>query len=147
MSEAECAFVCLLGTYLMCSTVLELILFLLCCFYYDGFIHIGACGSLGFWGSWWGGGCNKARKEGHRFRSWHAVSLCLRSCISVSNVCNVCGCGVVLNVCFVGSAQTHALHIGGVHLTMRDTCVFFIYWGCERGSGNRSEILSIFQQD
>lgn len=40
-------FSCLLERYLICSAVLELILFLVYCFHYDGFIHIAACGSLG----------------------------------------------------------------------------------------------------
>lgn len=37
---------CLLGSYLICSAVLELVLFLVTCFYDDGFIHITAGGSL-----------------------------------------------------------------------------------------------------
>lgn len=32
------------GSFLICSAVLEIILFLVCCFYYHCFIHITACG-------------------------------------------------------------------------------------------------------
>lgn len=39
------------------------------------------------------------------------------------------------------------MHRTLVAFTMRDKCDFFIYWDCGRESGNRSEILSIFQQD
>lgn len=64
------AFLCLLGSYSICSAVSELILFPHC-FYYDGFIHIGAGGSLAVFEDGDEGDAIKARKEWLRFQFTH----------------------------------------------------------------------------
>lgn len=64
-------FLCLLGSYSICSAVSELILFPPCCFYYDGFIHIGAGGSLAIFEDGDEGDAIKAGKEWLRFQFTH----------------------------------------------------------------------------